>query len=291
MAAEAGAADARRSELRTRVISAAVLAPVALAAMYLGGLPFAVLVVAVAAIAFLEWTGMTGAVEPAWMRFGSLLCLLAGLLFLAFADPESGPDWAVGLLALPAFLSLIAGFWRRPFLWNGLGLVYVATPCAGFIVLRQPEPQGWTAILFIVLVVWATDTGAYFGGRSIGGAKLWPRVSPKKTWSGALVGLAAAMVVGAIAGWLGGVWLVTGLLIAAALSVAAQAGDLLESAVKRRFQVKDSGHVIPGHGGVLDRIDGLFAAAALAWLIAGFGLGGELLALPHDIVDASEIPG
>jgi phosphatidate cytidylyltransferase len=291
LTAEADAAVVRRSELRTRVISAAVLAPVALAAMYFGGVPFVVLVIVVAFIAFLEWTGMTGAVEPAWIRFGSLLCLVAGLLFLAFADPDGGSDWPIGLVALPAFLSLIAGHWRRPFLWNGLGLLYVAIPCAGFIVLRQPEPQGWTAILFIVLVVWATDTSAYFGGRSIGGAKLWPRVSPKKTWSGALTGLAAAMILGAIAGWLSGAGLVTGLLIAAALSVATQAGDLLESAVKRRFGVKDSGHVIPGHGGVLDRLDGLFAAAALAWLIAGLGLGGELLTLPQNIIDASEIPG
>jgi phosphatidate cytidylyltransferase len=291
LAAEAGAAGARRSELRTRVISAVVLAPVALAAMYLGGVPFAVLVIIVAIIGFLEWTGMTRAVEPAWMRFGSLLCLLAGLLLLALAHPASGPDWPIGLVAIPAFLSLIAGYWRRPFLWNGLGLLYVAIPCAAFIVLRQPEPQGWTAILFIVLIVWATDTGAYFGGRSIGGAKLWPRVSPKKTWSGALTGLAAAMAVGALVGWVSGAGAVAGLLIALALSVATQAGDLLESAVKRRFGVKDSGHVIPGHGGVLDRIDGLFAAAALAWLIAGLGLGSELLTLPQDIVDASEIPG
>jgi phosphatidate cytidylyltransferase len=187
-------------------------------------------------------------------------------------------------------LSLLAGWRDRRLFWNGLGLVYVAVPCAAFIVLREAEPNGWAAILFIVLVVWVTDIAAYFGGRAIGGAKLWPRVSPGKTWSGAVTGLAAAVLAGGAIAWLtsaGGPAL--GMALAAPLSVATQAGDLLESAVKRRFGVKDSGHIIPGHGGILDRIDGLLGAAALAWLIAGLGIGGDILALPPDIVATSEI--
>jgi phosphatidate cytidylyltransferase len=287
LAADAEQRKAGRSELRTRVVSSIVLAPVALGAMVLGGVPFASLVTLVAAIAFWEWTAITGATEPLWLRVGSLLCLVAGLLSLSFASP----DWPIGLIAVPALLSLLAGYRSRAFLWNGLGLLYVAVPCVGFIILRGAE-HGLAAILFVAVVVWVTDIAAYFGGRGIGGAKLWPAVSPGKTWSGALTGLAAAMAAGGATAWIAGAGgVLLGLALAAPLSVAAQAGDLLESAVKRRFGVKDSGHIIPGHGGILDRVDGLFGAAALAWLIAGLGIGGELLSLPADIVATSEIGG
>ena len=150
------------------------------------------------------------------------------------------------------------------------------------MLLRQAEaPVGWAAVLFILVVVWATDIAAYFAGRGIGGPKLWPRVSPKKTWSGALGGTAAALVAGGLVVALSGIGgFVTGAALAVPLSIAAQAGDLFESAVKRKFGVKDSGTIIPGHGGVLDRVDGLFGAAALAWLLAGLGLGGGILMLP-----------
>jgi phosphatidate cytidylyltransferase len=285
LASEDQAVSAARSELRTRIVSAIVLAPVGLAAMILGGLPFALLVTVVAAIAFWEWTGISGAVEPLWLRAGCAVCLAAGLVALAFART----DLAIALIGGPALLTLIAGYRYRSCLWTGLGLFYVAIPCAACIVLRQAEPHGWAAILYLLIVVWATDIAAYFGGRGLGGPKLWPRVSPKKTWSGALSGLAAAIVAGGLVAWLTGAGDIrTGLVLAAPLSVASQAGDLLESALKRRFGVKDSGRIIPGHGGVLDRMDGLFAAAALAWLIAGLGLGGDLLAPPGGIAAASQ---
>ncbi len=285
MAPDGQAASAAPSELRTRIASAAVLAPIALAAMILGGVAFAALVSLVAAIAYWEWTGIAGALEPAWLRAGCLVCLAAGLFALTF----SRTDWAIALVAVPALLTLVAGYNYRSCRWIGLGLVYVAVPCAGFIILRQAAPGGWAAILYLLIVVWATDIAAYFGGRSLGGPKLWPRLSPKKTWSGALSGLAAAIVAGGLVAWATGTGAVgTGLVLAAPLSIASQAGDLLESALKRRFGVKDSGRIIPGHGGVLDRMDGLFAAAALAWLIAGLGLGGDLIAPPGAIAAVSE---
>ena len=274
-----------QSELRTRILSAAVLAPVALAAAIVGGPVFAGLVAVMAAAAFWEWTAMTGASEPQSARVAALTCLMAGLGALSFG----ATDWAIALVALPAFLALAMGFFYPRPCWLGFGLAYVAAPCSALIILRQAEPFGWAAVLFLLLVVWATDVGGYFGGRSFGGPKLWPVVSPKKTWSGALCGLAAGMAAGGATLWAAGVGkALIGLVLAAPLSIAAQAGDLLESAVKRRFGVKDSGRVIPGHGGILDRVDGLFAAAALAWLIAGLGLGGEILALPRDIVAMSE---
>jgi phosphatidate cytidylyltransferase len=272
-------------ELTTRLVSAVVLGVVASSLMLIGGWPFAILVTLFAAGAFWEWTGVTGAAEPIWLRGGTLACLAAGLLMIAFMQT----DWAIALIGFPALLTLAAGLFRRSALWMGLGLLYVAVPCAALIILRQAEPWGWIALLFIVAIVWATDTAAFFAGRRFGGPKLWPRVSPKKTWSGAVAGLAAGTLAGgavAIGADLG--WILPALPIAVLLSLATQGGDLLESAVKRRFGVKDASQIIPGHGGVLDRVDGLFAAAALAWLIAGIGLGGGILSLPAEIAVLSQ---
>lgn len=265
------------TELQTRVASAAVLAPIALAALVVGGLPFATLVAVVAAIGLWEWTGIGGVPERG-LRWAAVAIVAAGVLALELADRR----WAAGLLIVPAILALLAGFKWRLLRWIGFGLVYVAVPATGFVLLRQAEaPAGWVAVLFILVVVWATDIAAYFAGRGLGGPKLWPRVSPKKTWSGALGGMAAAVVAGGLVAALAGVGSVwSGVALAAPLSIAAQAGDLFESAVKRSFGVKDSGTIIPGHGGVLDRMDGLFGAAALAWLLATLGLGGGILALP-----------
>ena len=279
------AAPAAGGELRARVISSAVLIPIALGAGTLGGLPFALVVAAFGAIALWEWTTMAGALEPAWLRLAAVVCLAAGLLPLAFFRPEG----SLAVLAAAACVFLALGMRSGSFLWTGLGLFYVGVPCAAFILLREGEPSGWAAVLFILLVVWATDIGAYFGGRRIGGPKLWPRVSPKKTWSGALAGLLAAVLTGAATVWMTKAGsIAAGLLLAVPLSIASQAGDLFESALKRRFGVKDSGNIIPGHGGVLDRLDGLFAAAALAWLIAGAGAGGDLLRLSRDPGPISE---
>lgn len=275
MASEQGV-SASRGELRTRVISAAILAPVALVSVLLGGLTFAALVTIVAVLAFWEWTGMAGAEHPSWARAVSVICLVVGLLSLQAWSGAFG----VALIASAAAAALAAGVGAPAFRWLGLGVVYVAVPSVGIIVLRQVEPFGWAVILYILFVVWATDIAAYFGGRAMGGARLWPRVSPKKTWSGGLSGLVAAIAAGGVVAGLTMGNVRAGLFLAALLSVAAQAGDLLESAVKRRFGVKDSGHIIPGHGGVLDRLDGVFGAAALALILAVVGLGGGILALP-----------
>jgi phosphatidate cytidylyltransferase len=158
----------------------------------MGGMPFALLVAAFGVIALSEWTTMAGAVEPAWLRIAAAIGLIAGLLPLGFIPPA----WPLAIIAVPALSLLALGASSRASLWTGLGLLYVGIPCAAFILLREAEPSGWAAVLFILLVVWATDIGAYFGGRSIGGPKLWPRVSPKKTWSGALTGMLAACVTG-----------------------------------------------------------------------------------------------
>jgi phosphatidate cytidylyltransferase len=137
------------------------------------------------------------------------------------------------------------------------------------VLVRLDRVEGFVALTLILLVVWVTDIGGYFAGRNVGGPKLWPRVSPNKTWAGAIGGFVGSLMVATIfaAFGFGKVWPM--LLVGAALSIASQLGDLFESAVKRHFGVKDSSHIIPGHGGLMDRLDGFIAAIVLA---AIFGL-------------------
>ncbi len=160
----------------------------------------------------------------------------------------------------------------------GGGFFYIACGGAALLWLRSDEVAGLSNVLFLLLLVWATDIGAYIAGRAIGGPKLAPAISPGKTWSGAAGGLLAALVVATLESAVEGMrpgW--SGLLVATVLSVASQCGDLAESAAKRYFGVKDSGSSIPGHGGLFDRLDGVLAAAPLAALLAlAIGRGGDL---------------
>ena len=262
---EPSAGRRQSSELSRRVISAIVMVIIAIAALWIGGWVFTILVIVLAAIGLSEWTGICGATEPSWLRIG----LIAALVFALALTQISNLVWALALLAGAAALALTVACARRAYGWAALGIVYVATPSIALIAFRQEGEKGLLIIIFVALIVWATDIAAYFGGRSIGGPKLWPLVSPKKTWSGAVSGLIGAIIVALIftatagtGNWPAAVGL------AILLSVVAQAGDLAESAFKRRFGVKDSGTIIPGHGGVLDRVDGLYVALALALLLA-----------------------
>ncbi|UFS78736.1 phosphatidate cytidylyltransferase [Tardiphaga sp. 37S4] len=156
--------------------------------------------------------------------------------------------------------------------WIGLGVVYALAAFAASIVVRLDPVWGFSALMFILLVVWMTDIGGYFAGRGIGGPKLWPRVSPKKTWAGAIGGFVLSLAVAAGFAMDGFGSLLPLLMIATVLTVLSQLGDLFESAVKRKFGVKNSGQIIPGHGGLLDRLDGyVFAvvAAAVIGLLRG----------------------
>ncbi|WP_441279645.1 phosphatidate cytidylyltransferase [Tardiphaga sp. 172_B4_N1_3] len=156
--------------------------------------------------------------------------------------------------------------------WIGLGVVYALAAFAASIVVRLDPVWGFSALMFILLVVWMTDIGGYFAGRGIGGPKLWPRVSPKKTWAGAIGGFVLSLAVAAGFAMNGLGRLLPLLMVATVLTVLSQLGDLFESAVKRKFGVKDSGQIIPGHGGLLDRLDGyVFAvvAAAVIGLLRG----------------------
>jgi phosphatidate cytidylyltransferase len=208
--------------LTQRILSALVLAPIALAAVWIGSWVFALLVGAGAAVAAWEWTRLCG--------------------------------WSL--------------------VWTSAGIVYIALPVAALIWLREQD-QGRVTTFWLLLAVWSTDSAAYAAGRLIGGWRLMPSVSPNKTWAGLVGGIAGAALVGAALGLALGFDASLLALAGAALALVAQGGDLMESAIKRRFGAKDSGRLIPGHGGLLDRIDGLMTAAPAAaamCLAAGGGI-------------------
>ncbi|MGA0593463.1 phosphatidate cytidylyltransferase [Enterovirga sp. CN4-39] len=267
-----------RSELRLRVLSGLVLAAVALAATWLGGFVFAALWLAAGIAMAFEWITITRA-EPRTTLAALCAAGLAGLVVAYKLDTGWSAELAVLVLACAGLL--IAADRGRDRGWALAGFGYAALVALVPVIIRDRPELGAIGILWMFGVVWTTDVAAYFTGRALGGPKLAPRVSPKKTWSGFLGGLAGAILVGVLVVQLGrsfGTELPFGLawvVVASAIaSVASQIGDLGESALKRHFGAKDSGQLIPGHGGVMDRLDG-FAAVAL---LCGVALAGSRLA-------------
>ena len=250
-------------ELCLRVGSALVLVPLAVGSAYVGGPPFLALWALAAAITLGEWTALVG--EP---RRAPILALgAAGFASAAVLFGLRWPGTALALLALGAVaVAGLASAGRRA--WILAGGAYAGAMLAAPAVLRGDAEFGFLAVLLIFGVVWTTDVMAYFLGRALGGPKLWPAVSPKKTWSGAVGGAVAATIAGSgLAAWAGLDRLAVLAWVCAALSVAAQAGDLFESALKRRFGAKNASGLIPGHGGLMDRLDGFVAAAVVATLL------------------------
>ncbi|QIO37285.2 phosphatidate cytidylyltransferase [Bradyrhizobium sp. 1(2017)] len=258
-AAPAGAKPAP-SNLVMRVLAALVLAPLTIAIAYAGGWLWALLVTLVSIGLFAEWLMVVGAGSAALTGAGTVVLAMMGAA-VAFGALKT--SIVTGLIG-GAIVTLIA---RGKFLWAATGFAYAAAALLASILVRKDLVNGFSALMFVLLVVWATDIGGYFAGRSIGGPKLWPRVSPKKTWAGALGGFVASLLVAVGFAACGFGKLAPLLLVSAILSVVSALGDLFESAVKRRFGVKDSSHLIPGHGGLMDRLDGFVAAILVAWII------------------------
>lgn len=259
--------------LRARILSALVMAPPALFAVWWGGTAFAALVAVAVAIMCWEWDTIVTKTFGWSGRVAAMGCVVAvGLSLMA-----PGAALAIVLASAVAAAALAPGQGDRPRLWAGLGPLYAGLPAVALVWLRGDGEIGRQTMVWLMLLVWATDIGAYAAGRTIGGPLLLPAVSPKKTWAGLIGGVVSAAAVGvATAFVLGLPHMVAVAAGSGALAVVAQAGDLMESWVKRRWNVKDSSNIIPGHGGVLDRVDGLLAAA-LAVAVASLASGTAVL--------------
>ncbi|MES2198324.1 MAG: phosphatidate cytidylyltransferase [Pseudomonadota bacterium] len=263
----APAAGPESRNLMMRVLVALVLAPAAIAIAYAGGWLWAALVTLAAIGLYVEWLGIVGAGrEPRVIAPGAAALAVGGICLALGRIDTALVVLAVGFAAV----ALLSAERQR---WTATGFLYAAAAEFASVLVRQDPIKGFSALMLILLVVWMSDIGGYFAGRGIGGPKLWPRISPKKTWAGAIGGFALSLVVAGGFAAFGYGQVGPLLLLAAVLSVASQLGDLFESAVKRRFGVKDSSHIIPGHGGLMDRLDGFVAAVVLA-AIFGFLRGG-----------------
>ena len=249
------------SSLVLRVVSAAVLLPLVIFATWLGEWPFAILAFAAGMLMLHEWLRMPGPYDRS-VLIASGLGIAGSLLLVMFKHH----NFAMGFLVLGAVG--VGLYMRHRFLWHTVGLIYVGLPCLMLLWLRENSDQGQHIVFWLLCVIWATDTGAYFAGRSLGGPKLIPSISPNKTWSGLIGGMICAALVGWLVARIDPGWPAAVLAVLAAMvAVVSQAGDFFESGVKRHFGVKDAGSLIPGHGGALDRLDGLLFAVPFVTLI------------------------
>ncbi|MGH6736298.1 MAG: phosphatidate cytidylyltransferase [Methyloceanibacter sp.] len=248
-----------------RLASALVLAAIALGAVILSPWTFLALVVVGGGILTWEWGELTRGNGFDGTALIEAVCVTAVAVFAILGRP----DLALFILGATGVAVAFGGGSKQRAAWSLAGLAYVAFPAWALIWLRGDPELGVAAVLYLFAVAWTADTASYIGGKSLGGPKLAPRVSPNKTWSGLITGALAPALVGyAFAYALGGTspWRLAGVSIG--LALACQIGDLLESAVKRHFGAKDMSQLIPGHGGLFDRIDSLLLASVVAALIA-----------------------
>jgi phosphatidate cytidylyltransferase len=262
------------SDVAIRTRSALVLGLAVLGLTAIGGWPFAVFAAAFAGQVFREWLSVTGCRRS--MVVPGDLAVAAGVVVLLFA--AFGLWWSVVGALVVITVVVVAdpkidrGAGSR--IWAGFGVIYAVLPAIALESLRGSIGFGLWALVFLYAVVWSTDIAAFFVGRAIGGPRLLPIISPKKTWSGAIGGLCGGLIASVAVGLLAHLpSLLPVILLAALCSIVSQAGDLFESWIKRCFLVKDSGGLIPGHGGLMDRVDGLIAAA-LFLAIVGWSRAG-----------------
>lgn len=261
------------SNLQIRFITAVIFGSLALWLTWLGGMAFAIFCCVIGTAVFFEWNGVTRTRQTmasqilGWLFFALFCVALVAVFCSNFIDEPSAllvfSVVGIGAVVIAAVSGRNAG-------WTAGGFIYATVPVAALALLRGKDPFGFGAIIFLYAVVWGTDIAAYFNGRALGGPKLAPRFSPNKTWSGAIGGAAVAVAGGCLVVYLlfntkpGNIYIP---LLALVLSIASQVGDIGESWVKRHFSVKDSGTLLPGHGGFMDRVDGLVCAAVVLYLI------------------------
>ena len=262
----------RRSwaDLGPRLASAVVLIPLTALTLYVGGFVFAAVVGIVFALAYREWETMVALRPPDAIGFVQIaLVVLAGLAY-----PQWGAAGTAVVIAIACVIAVVLGGEGR--LWRIGGLVFFGIVMVSILAMRGTGPDGIAAGVVLGATIWVTDSAAFFTGRQIGGEKLAPDISPSKTWSGALGGLALGTAAGfSVFIAVGGAPWYIGLVLCLVTSILGQLGDLGESAIKRRFRIKDSGDIIPGHGGFMDRMDSLTFGAIFVFLVglihSGYG--------------------
>lgn len=267
---ECGAAigQNKKAELFTRILSGLVMAGAALGLTLWSPLSFVALVGLGAGLMCWEWRSIVGADDAGVARPVAFALHLGAVLISIGFMAGNQPQYALAALAAAAIAVLSLPGIKSRFL-SLAGVFYAGFPALALVWMRQDPDFGIQTIIFIFLVVWAADIAAYAVGRTIGGPKLSPVISPNKTWSGMIGGLAGSALVGYLfALYLQNTSALSLALIALVLAFGSQIGDLTESALKRKFGTKDSSNLIPGHGGILDRVDGLIVAAVIAALIA-----------------------
>jgi phosphatidate cytidylyltransferase len=232
---------------------------VAIILVWLGGWFFTALVIVAGLIMNWEWDrlcGGTGRGAHLWLRGGAIVGAMTSFQL-------GHPLWALAIAVIGGLAASVAPSFGRAG-WRVLGASYIIAPCIALIWLRGEPATGLATVIWLLAVVWASDTGAYFFGRAIGGPKMAPKISPNKTWAGLIGGAGSAAIVGIAAGYLTGAQSFVYLVVSGAiLALVGQLGDVFESSIKRRFKVKDSGSIIPGHGGLFDRLDSLLFVAVI----------------------------
>ena len=262
-----------RAAFRLRVLSALTLVPIALVIVVAGGWIYPLFVGLLAALMALEWRRLSEArFDPQYGRLAGGIALGVGMVAAALAALDR-PREAVACVAFGMVLAWALTRTRAAAsLWATIGVALIGLPTIALVWLRSVPALGLDLVLWLLVVVWTTDTAAYVVGRRVGGLRLAPSISPGKTWSGLSGGVIGASLASVVTAWaLGSERLVNAAGLGAVFAVLAQLGDLAESALKRRAGVKDSGWLIPGHGGVLDRVDGLLFTAPVLALLVGAG--------------------
>jgi phosphatidate cytidylyltransferase len=250
------------------------MVPVALVIVWYGGPWIAGLAALASALMAWEWGRLVG--RSSGLTDGLLLAGIAAIPILIGAYAATWLGLLVGVAGILGQQRL-AGARNATPVWTTAGLAWIIGPCIGFVWLRADPVAGRATVFWLLAVVWAIDTAAYIAGKTIGGPKLAPRISPKKTWAGLIGGVLAAIIVGLVTALIIGsdrIWPIA--LLSGTLAIVEQIGDMAESLAKRRFGVKDSGSLIPGHGGLLDRLDGMLAVV-IAVAILSLVTGGSVL--------------
>ena len=243
-----------------RAATALLFAAICIPPLYFGGWPWAVLVALLGGRMMWEWVRMSDSV-PTRLAY---IIPIVGVVIACFYMAQKNLGFAVITVAIAALLAAIERARRGGLLWAGLGYLYIVIPSIAIVALRGVEngfiTEGFTKLIYVILIVVAADVGAYFGGSYFKGPKLSPKLSPNKTWSGFCSGLGFGAVVGGTVGLIIGLGFPLGFGLAIPIVILSVLGDLLESGLKRSLDVKDAGDLLPGHGGVLDRLDSLMLA-------------------------------